>query len=110
MFLVSVQPGQEVIDAVTRELRSRQVIQGAIISLIGAVDSACISNMPRDDAKSDILSEYEQPMEMSGTGEITDGRPHIHAVLGVEGNGSLAGHLHWARVRTHFVNVYIEPA
>jgi predicted DNA-binding protein with PD1-like motif len=61
------------------------------------------------DATDDVLTDYKQPMEMSGTGEVKDGRPHIHAVLGAEGNQAISGHLHWAQVQTHFVNVYVLP-
>jgi predicted DNA-binding protein with PD1-like motif len=109
LFLVSVQPGQEVIETVTRHVQERGVTNAAIVSLIGAVDSACISNMPKGDATDDISSEYAQPMETSGSGEIKDGQPHIHAVFGTEGDATVSGHLHWARVETHFVNVYILP-
>lgn len=107
MFLISVQPGQEVIETVTQELKERGVQNGAIVSLVGAIDSCCISNMPKYDAKSDILTEYSQPFEMAGTGEIKDGKPHIHCVLGREGDMALAGHLHWARVDNWFVNIYV---
>ena len=65
MLLISVQPGEELIEVITRQLQAEGVRHGAIVSLIGAVDSACISNMPKGDARSDILNEYEQPMEMS---------------------------------------------
>lgn len=108
MFVIEINPGQEVIETVTSELGSRGVLRGAIVSLIDAIDSCCISNMPKDDAKSDILTEYHQPFEMAGTGEIKDGKPHIHCILGREGDASLAGHLHWARVENWFVNVYIS--
>jgi len=108
MFVISVKPGQEVIEAVTTELANHGVSNGAIVSLVGAIDSCCISNMPKDDAKRDILTEYKQPFEMAGTGEVKDGKLHIHCILGREGNTSLAGHLHWARVDTWFVNVYVE--
>lgn len=108
MFVISVRPGEEVIAAVTAQLARRNVKNGAIVSLIGAIDRCCISNMPKDDAKQDILTEYDQPFEMSGTGEIKDGSPHIHCVLGREGDVSLAGHLHWANVETWFVNVYVS--
>ena len=80
---------------------------GAIVSLIGAIDRCRISNMPAGDPKSDIITEYSQPFEMTGTGEIKDGIPHIHCVLGREGDVSLAGHLHSAHVETWFVNVYV---
>jgi uncharacterized protein len=107
MFVISVKPGEEVMETVTAGVASRGVRNGAIVSLVGAIDSCCISNMPKGDPKDDILTEYEQPFEMSGTGEIKDGKPHIHCVLGRESDTSLAGHLHWARVNTWFVNVYI---
>ena len=55
----------------------------------------------------DILTEYVQPFEMAGTGEIKDGKPHIHCILGREGDTALAGHLHWAHVQNWFVNVYV---
>jgi uncharacterized protein len=107
MIVISVKPGQEVIKTVTEELAKFEVIKGAVVSLIGAIDSCCISNMPKHDSSSDILTEYEQPFEMAGTGEIKDGKPHIHCILGREGDSALAGHLHWARVATWFVNVYV---
>jgi len=109
LFLVSVRPGQEVVETVTQYVREKGVTNAAIVSFIGAVDSACISNMPKGDATDDILTEYNQPTEASGSGEIKDGRPHIHAVFGTEGDTTVSGHLHWARVETHFVNVYILP-
>lgn len=108
MFVISVKPGQEVIETVTAELLARGVKNAAIASLIGAIDSCCISNMPRGDATRDILTEYRKPFEMAGTGEVKDGKPHVHCILGQEGDTSLAGHLHWARVDTWFVNVYVE--
>lgn len=107
MLVISVQPGQEVMETVTKELSERGIRAGAIVSLVGAIDACCISNMPKGDAKSDILTEYEQPLEMAGTGEIKDGQPHVHCVLGREGDSALAGHLHWARVENWFVNVYV---
>jgi len=44
---------------------------------------------------------------MSGTGEIVDGVVHIHAVVAVEGDKGVSGHLHRAEVGTHFVRAYV---
>lgn len=107
MLVISVQPGEELVETVASELARRGIKNGAIVSLVGAVDRCCISNMPKDDASKDILTEYQEPFEMSGTGEIRDGKPHIHCVLGREDNSSLAGHLHWAYIETWFANVYV---
>jgi predicted DNA-binding protein with PD1-like motif len=109
LLTVRVQPGEEVMETVTKRLAEAEVTAGAIVSVIGAVDECCISNMPEGDAKSDVLTEFRQPFEFSGTGEVRDGQPHIHATLGTDGNAALSGHLHWARVETHFVHVYIVP-
>ena len=96
-------------DSLSRQLADRGVRNAAVASLIGAVDSYCISNMPKGDATDDILTEYEQPSELSGTGEVVDGKLHLHAVLGTEGDLAHTGHLHWAKIETHFVRAYIVP-
>ena len=108
MIKISVKAGEEVIDTVTKYLEKKGVTEGSI-SIIGAVDECCISTMPKSDAKKDILTEYHEPLEMSGTGEIHEGKPHIHAVLGREDKTAVFGHLHWGKVKNWFVNVYVMP-
>jgi len=61
-------------------------------------------------ATADTLSNYTQPAEMSGTGEIVDGVVHVHAVMAVEGDRAVSGHLHLAQVGTHFARAYVIPA
>jgi len=39
---------------------------------------------------------------MTATGEIVDGHPHIHAVMAVEGDRAISGHLHKAQIGTWF--------
>lgn len=107
MLLISVLPGEEVMESITRQLKEHGIQNGAVVSLIGAIDACCISTMPRHDPTQDILTEYEQPFELAGTGEIKNGLPHLHCVLAKEGDVALAGHLHWARVETFFVNAYV---
>jgi predicted DNA-binding protein with PD1-like motif len=106
---IVVNPGEEVVETLTRRVAEEGITLGAIVSLIGAVDACAISNMPANDARSDLVSEYHQPCELTGTGEIVDGKVHLHVVLGREGDGALAGHLHWARVDTFFVHAYTQP-
>lgn len=107
MKLFTVNPGEEVIETLTRCATEAGISNGAIVSLIGAVDACAISNMPATDATSDIVSEYRQPFELSGTGEIHDGKVHVHVVLGREGDVALSGHLHRANVGTFFVHAYV---
>jgi uncharacterized protein len=108
VFVVSVGKGQEVVETVTREVEQRGVNNAAIVSLIGTVEGCGVSVMPKGGAGSDITTEYAQPCEVSGTGEIKDGKVHLHAALGSE-DGSVTGHLRWARVNRWFVNAYVEP-
>ncbi|MDG4765113.1 DNA-binding protein [Solwaraspora sp. WMMD406] len=109
MKLLVVKPGEEVIETIQRRAAEEGITNGAIVSLIGAVDACAISNMPAHDAKSDIVTEYQQPFELSGTGEITNGKVHIHVCLSRAGDTAIAGHLHWARVETFFVHAYALP-
>jgi predicted DNA-binding protein with PD1-like motif len=102
-----INPGQEVMEVLTKEFENRGLSKGAIVSVIGAVDHCCISNMPKEDAKKDVLTEYSEPFEMSGTGEIRDGKPHIHCSLSRIGDECLHGHLHWAKVENWYVSVYV---
>lgn len=102
-----IEPGQEIMEVLTHEFKEKQLTRGAIVSVIGAVDSCCISNMPEDDAKEDLLSEWNVPLELSGNGEIRDGKPHIHCTVSAEDNAAVHGHLHWAKVRTWYISVFV---
>jgi uncharacterized protein len=104
---LTVSHGQEVVTELDRQLREQGIDNAAVASLIGAVDSCAISTMKIDDAGHDIVTEYRQPLELSGTGEIVDGKLHLHVVLGKQGDGAMAGHLHWAQVEKFFVRAYV---
>lgn len=109
VFNIRIEKSQEVINYITEYCKAKRIKNAAIVSIIGAVDSCCISNMPQNDAKEDILTEYNIPFELIGSGEIKNGRVHIHCILGQEGNSAIAGHLHWANVKTWFISAYIIP-
>jgi uncharacterized protein len=100
---------EEMMASITRQAAEQGITEGAIVSLIGAVDAFTLSTMPADDASKDIITEYAQPAEMSGTGEIVDGVVHIHATMAVEGDRGLSGHLHRAKVGHWFARAYVLP-
>lgn len=100
----------ELMETVTKEAKRLDIANGAIVSLIGAVDSFTISTMPEHDATQDIVTNYSVPAEMIGTGEITDGMVHIHAVMAIEGDRAVAGHLHRAEIGTFFGRAYVIPS
>jgi hypothetical protein len=47
-------------------------------ALIGAVDGFTVSPNPASDPAAHTYSHYPLPAEMTATGEIVDGKPHIH--------------------------------
>jgi uncharacterized protein len=98
----------ELMTSIARQAAEHGIRNGAIVSLIGAVDGFTVSTMPVDDATKDVLTEYELPAEMSGTGEITDGAVHVHATMAVAGDRAISGHLHRASVGTWFAHAYVE--
>jgi len=106
---LSVASGEEVMETIRRKLEELDILDAAVVSLIGAVEGCAISTMAMDDASSDIIIEYPQPLEFSGTGEIIDGKLHLHVVCGAEGNQTISGHLHWANVKNFYVNAYVLP-
>lgn len=107
LITVTIEPGQEVMATLEQKFAELNIKEGAIVSVIGAVDECCISNMPKNNPKQDVFNEYKEPFEMSGTGEIWKGRPHIHCVMSRIGESTLAGHLHWAKVESWYVRVFL---
>lgn len=106
MLVVEIQEG-ELLDQLGQAVRDKGITDAAIVTLIGAVDSFTVSTMPAADATKDIITDYGLPAEMTATGEIVDGKPHIHAVMAVEGDRAISGHLHRAQIGTHFARAYL---
>lgn len=57
----------------------------------------------------DVLTDYAVPAEMTATGELAGGKPHIRAVMAIEGDRAVSGHLHRARIGTYFARAYRLP-
>jgi uncharacterized protein len=109
MIKLVIKSGEEIIASLTKQLAGKNIKDAAIVSIIGAVDACQISTMPHDNAKEEIHQEYNEPLELSGTGEIENGKPHIHAILGRADQTALMGHLEWGKVQNWFVHVYLIP-
>lgn len=106
MLVIEVRGG-ELLDTIEQSVKERGIRSAAIVTLIGAVDSFTLSTMPANDASQDVITDYELPAEMTATGEIVDGRPHVHAVMAVEGDRAISGHLHRAQIGTWFARAYL---
>ena len=106
MLVLEVVNG-ELVESLTRQAAELGVANAAITSLIGGVDSFTVSTMPAGDATKDVVSDYDLPAEVHGSGEIRDGVVHIHATMAVEGDRAVAGHLHRAWVGTWFARAYV---
>ncbi|MFF4263452.1 PCC domain-containing protein [Streptomyces virginiae] len=109
VLLIPIAPGEEVIGTIARKAAEQGVKDGAVVSLIGMVLKCAVSTMEKEDATHDIVVEYSEALELSGNGEIRDGKVHIHAVLGAEGNRAVSGHLHWATTGNETTNAYVVP-
>lgn len=107
MFVVHVAAGEEVIESIDRQCAERGITHAGIL-LIGAVKGCTISVMPRGDETADILTDHDEPFEITGTGEIVGGRVHLHVAAGGEGR-TVVGHLHRAFVGHWFVRAYVTP-
>lgn len=105
MLLVHVPTGEEILQFIKEQAQLRGIANAAIVSLIGAVDKATISYMDRN--HEDVHVNLNYPLEISGTGEITDTTVHIHCTVSGK-SGVLHGHLHQAVVGPFHVNAYIQ--
>ena len=103
--VVHVNRGQEVLQTVQEEV-DKLGLGSAVITLIGAVSEAAVSVMAKDDESIDHLRRYAQPMELSGTGEVVNGKVHLHVTLAGE-DITAGGHLHRAVVGGFFVRAYL---
>ncbi|GAB3897004.1 PCC domain-containing protein [Kibdelosporangium lantanae] len=108
MFVFEVNDG-ELMESLAEQAKEHGVTNGAIVSLIGGVDRFTVSTMPADDATKDVITDYELPAEMHGSGEIKDGTVHVHATMAVAGDRAVSGHLHRAHIGTWFARAYVTP-
>lgn len=107
MRVITVNRGEEVLDVIQANVTGIGTV-AASITLIGAVQHATLSVMRKDDAHSDLMRTYDQPFELTGTGEVVDGRVHVHVTLAGE-DLIVSGHLHHAIVGDFFVRAYVTP-
>ena len=103
--VVQVNKDEEVL-RVVQEHVDHLGLDSAVITLIGAVNEAEVSVMAKGDESVDYIRRYTQPMELSGTGEVIDGKAHLHVTLAGE-DITAAGHLHRAIVGGFFVRAYL---
>jgi uncharacterized protein len=47
---------------------------------------------------------------MTATGEIIDSKPHIHAVMAIQRDRAVAGHLIQAHFGASFAHAYVIPS
>ena len=109
MYVLEVRDA-ELIESLTQQAAEQGIGYAAIVALIGAVDSFTVSTNPADDATAHTITSYPLPAEMTATGEIVDGKPHIHAVMAVQGDRTIGGHLHTAHLGTSFARAYVIPS
>lgn len=107
MRVITVNRGEEVLAMIQATVTTTGVVAGAI-TLIGAVEHATVSVMRKDDAQTDLMRSHDRPFELSGTGEVVDGRVHVHVTLAGE-DLIVSGHLHRAVVGDFFVRAYVSP-
>jgi predicted DNA-binding protein with PD1-like motif len=82
----------------------------AIVALAGAVNSFTVSTPPYGDPTSHTYKRYPLPAEMTATGEIVDGKPHVHAVMAVQGDRTIGGLLHSTQVGSSLACAYVMPS
>jgi predicted DNA-binding protein with PD1-like motif len=96
----------ELIESITQQAAEHGITSAAIV----AVDSFTVFTNPAGDPTAHTITSYPLPAEMTATGEIVDGKPHIHAVMAAQGDRAIGGHLHSAHLGTSFARAYVIPS
>src|SRR5437868_5276178 len=94
---VRVEPGNDVIETLQNQLRTLNVKHGAIVSVIGSVNSCRIINKPKKGVKTDIYTDFREDLDLSGSGEVRDAKPDIRIILSLEAGRTVSGKLHSAK-------------
>ena len=102
-----IKPGEEIVTTLQNQVAIHGIKNGAIISIIGAVDECRFSTMPKNDPQENIMHVLKQPLELSGTGEIEKGKVHLHCFFAKDDGNAIGGHLHYGKVSSWFVHVYV---
>jgi hypothetical protein len=100
----------ELMESITKQAAEHGITNAAIAALIGAADSFTVSTNPAGDAAGHTITSYPIPAEITANGEIIDGKPHIHAVMAIQGDRAVAGHPHQAQIGTWFAHAYVIPS
>lgn len=100
----------ELLTELEARLKELGVQFGAIVSVIGSVDSYALTTLAKRDATRNVLVESKWPAEMHGVGDVVNGRPHLHVTMAGEDGKPLSGHLVKATITTWFAHVYVIPA
>jgi uncharacterized protein len=97
----------ELLESITQQAAEHGISYAAIVALIGAVDGFTVSTNPAGDPTAHTITSYPLPAGMTATGEIVEGKPHIHAVMAVQGDRTIGGHLHQAHLGASFARAYV---
>src|ERR1700731_4525369 len=99
----------ELLESITQQAAEHGIIYAPIGALLGAVASFTGPPTPAGAPTANPYPSYPLPAEMTATGEIVDGKPHIHAVMAVQGDRTIGGHLQTGPLGTSFARAYVIP-
>lgn len=106
-YVFRVEEGEQLIASLQKHLKQKGILNGQIISVIGALRDFKLVTIYQDSEKippDHFEKDFDRKVEITGNGIIRDGCPHIHIVCGQEEGPALAGHLVEGTV-TYFADI-----
>lgn len=93
--LISLEPGEDVLDSLTRACRDQGITDGVVLSGIGTLDQCRLHRVtttgyPPEETYPEWRDEPIELVSMAGT--VIGGVPHIHATIS-NVSGAWGGHL-----------------
>lgn len=106
---VRVDPKNDVVETIQNQLHTLNIKSAAIVSIVGTITSCRLINKPRNRVKSDIYTDLVEEMDLSGNGEVRDGKALLRVILSGETGKMYTGTLHSAKSKLSTVSVYVLP-
>ncbi|MCD6413740.1 MAG: DUF296 domain-containing protein [Elusimicrobia bacterium] len=106
---IRIEEGKKLVASLERKLDAEGIKNAAVVSCVGALREFELITIYQNSEKippDHFARKFDKKAELLSTGNVTGGKVHLHATMGLEGGEALAGHL-VEGVVTYFADVFL---
>ncbi len=106
---IKIGEGEKLVSSLEKVVAERNIKNAVIVSCVGALKEFELITIYQDSKKippEHFPTKFLRNAELLASGSVSDGKVHLHAVLGLEGGKALSGHLVEGIV-TYFAEIFL---